>query len=625
MTAALPMNVGKSTRLVAADRQSFLTINTGLVVALTTALLLGGMTIGIVMKTNGQVLFTLDDPYIHLAMAERLSTSLHYGINADEPSSPSSSILYPFLLVPFVRLGIGQLGATLLCAAGTIATSLLTFLILAENGIAPTRSRPENAAALTIVFTLCFNTLGLASTGLEHSLHGAAVLGCLLGVLRFQRRERTGAMMPLCALLAVSLRYEGVSLWLAVTLLLAWKRRFLGASVLLCCGLLILAGFSVFLDRLGLGFLPNSIAAKTTLMTPVPYSIRVNEALSVCLTEGSCFCLAGLFLVLARNLRFGSLLLAFGLLGLSIVPLIHLYGLPIAPHPRLGGSSDCVGFVQLIPWQVMNNALTEYGSAQIVLFATLITFGGAKAWRTGDANTVQLAVIGVALAAAHLLAGKFGWFSRYEIYALLSCAAIACSVHAACCTKWVRQAGTRQWLGLAFVSVALMWPYVRRLADVPDAAQNISDQQFQMHRFATQFHRGAIAVNDLGQVSFHNAAYVLDLWGLGSSQALAARAQGADPAWMDQLASAHEVRVAMIYAQDFPRLPSAWVPVGKLALHRPRVAVKYLDVAIFSTRAKYAGDLRRELTAFSKSLPAADTIEFDDAGEQTPAATERAH
>lgn len=42
-------------------------------------------------------MYTLDDPYIHLSLAENLLRG-HYGVNLDEVASPSSSILYPFLL-----------------------------------------------------------------------------------------------------------------------------------------------------------------------------------------------------------------------------------------------------------------------------------------------------------------------------------------------------------------------------------------------------------------------------------------------------------------------------------------------------------------------------------------------
>jgi hypothetical protein len=53
-----------------------------------------GILAGMLQKTGGTFVYALDDPYIHLAMAEQLVQG-HYGINASEPSSPSSSMIWP--------------------------------------------------------------------------------------------------------------------------------------------------------------------------------------------------------------------------------------------------------------------------------------------------------------------------------------------------------------------------------------------------------------------------------------------------------------------------------------------------------------------------------------------------
>ena len=50
------------------------------------------------LGTHGHFTYSLDDPYIHLALAEQLVHG-HYGINATEISSPSSSVVWPYLLV----------------------------------------------------------------------------------------------------------------------------------------------------------------------------------------------------------------------------------------------------------------------------------------------------------------------------------------------------------------------------------------------------------------------------------------------------------------------------------------------------------------------------------------------
>ena len=54
----------------------------------------------IVLLNHGHFAYVIDDPYIHLALSERIAHG-HYGLNPDETVAPSSSILWPFLLAPF--------------------------------------------------------------------------------------------------------------------------------------------------------------------------------------------------------------------------------------------------------------------------------------------------------------------------------------------------------------------------------------------------------------------------------------------------------------------------------------------------------------------------------------------
>ena len=58
---------------------------------------------------DGHLIYTLDDPYIHLAVARNILLG-GYGVNATEFSSPSSSILWPWLLAVSEWLGLGMAG-----------------------------------------------------------------------------------------------------------------------------------------------------------------------------------------------------------------------------------------------------------------------------------------------------------------------------------------------------------------------------------------------------------------------------------------------------------------------------------------------------------------------------------
>ena len=53
--------------------------------------------VAILVGNGGGFSFTLDDPYIHLALSENLLQG-HYGVNVQEYLSPASSIIWPILL-----------------------------------------------------------------------------------------------------------------------------------------------------------------------------------------------------------------------------------------------------------------------------------------------------------------------------------------------------------------------------------------------------------------------------------------------------------------------------------------------------------------------------------------------
>jgi len=558
------------------------------------------------LRTGGHVLFTLDDPYIDLALAERLANGWHYGLNAGEAASPASSILYPFLLVPWVKLGLGEIGAAVLCGLGIVAASGCFAAILLEIGVGLGSFSIVATVALSAAFVLVFNFVGLASTGLEHALHLAACLGCVLGLVRFLKTGRIGWLLPACALAAPLLRYEGASLWLGCVCVLAWNRRFAPATLLFAAGSLAVGGFSLFLHLRGLPWLPTSVLAKTVMLQPRSAGDIAQAAQAVCRVNAACFCFAGLVVLYGRAWRLAALLLGMAAIGLAAAIAAAAFGIPAKPQS---------GLISLVAWRIMVDAVSTYGFAQLAFAGLLILWGGLLGLRAGQSARVQLAACGLVVVVAHMVAGKFGWFARYEIYALTTAAAFAACVHAQACARWAAwaaQACMRRIAPLCACSLAVMCLYALRIVSVPAAAVNVFDQQYQLHRFATGFHGGPVAVNDLGQVSFRNPGYVLDLLGLGSADALAARASGQGPAWIDQLASAHHVHYAMIYPQNFARLPTGWIQVGRLVMDDPVITSSYPDVTFFAVSAADVAPLRRDMLAFASTLPPHVRFIFSD-------------
>ncbi len=213
--------------------------------------------------------------------------------------------------------------------------------------------------------------------------------------------------------------------------------------------------------------------------------------------------------------------------------------------------------------------------------------------------------------ALHLAFGVSGTsFGRYEAYVLASDLAVLAMVLA----PRLAALATARGAGVPVLAAALMltpvWPMALLiLGSVPLAGDNIASQQREMRRFATEFVRGPVAVNDLGWVSYRNEHYVLDLWGLGSEEARRKRLAG-EPGWAGALMRRHDIRVLMIYdGWVGGEVPPNWVPIGRLTLMRPRISPARAEVAFYA-RPDRAATLLAEARRFAATLPAGAAFEF---------------
>lgn len=262
--------------------------------------------------------YPLDDVYIHLAMAEGLSSG-GYGINAGEPASAASSILYPFLLAPFPGSALQRLlplALNLLAVAGAGALWGRAVALAGLSGVA--------GVALAALGPLALNIPGVGFTGMENSLHALAALATVLGLWRFLQSGQIGALLALGAVFAPLLRLEGLALSGLACLVVLGAGRWRAGLALGAAVLAPVLGFALFLTGLGLAPLPGSVIAKVALAAPEAGPLmRLWLGLWANLAQpagGLLAALSGLCVLLAvlpgqRGQGRGSLLLVLGLAG----------------------------------------------------------------------------------------------------------------------------------------------------------------------------------------------------------------------------------------------------------------------------------------------------------------------
>lgn len=540
--------------------------------------LTAGILVRILALNGGTFVYTLDDPYIHLALAEDIARGT-YGVNPGEASAPSSSILYPFLFVPFAGLrflewmplafglaaSYGTVflwGRTVGWALGRPATTRPEAARSADPGdaarrpamsvgpsdpaagvapgsraaaVGPHAAAPGRRAAafaapvLVALLILATNLVGVMFTGMEHSLQLFATALLVWGLVVERETDSAPWWLWASLLLGPLLRYENLALTVPALAYLLVRGRRRGSLVVLGLLVTLVGGFSLFLLSLGQGPLPSPVMLKATVASGAGPGTLLDTLLDT--------------LVDNLFLRQGALLALLGTLCAGAAA-----GAPDREERRFG---------------------------------------------TWIAGAILL----------HLLVGSFGWFERYELYIWSATLLSTLLLFRAPLRRLIASLHPAPLLaGAATLTFVLGYPYIYTTLQSPLGSNNIYEQQYQMHRFATDYWDAPVAITDLGWVAFRNDRYVLDLWGLAHRGAAEARRRG-DDAYAGELARAHDVGLAMVYGDWYTPPPPGWRPLADMHLSRRLLTAAGAPVTFYSLHPDEDARLRHLLLEFGATLP----------------------
>ncbi len=214
--------------------------------------------------TGGAFCYSVDDAYIHLALAERIAHGT-YGLNLHEFSAPSSSILWPFLLL----LGVGTpwhpyLPLIFNCVFGGLAAWLIGKCVDEWPWQSEGRLGHVKRGLTVVLFVLGLNLVGLAFLGLEHVLQLLLAVACAYGILQVHRGREMPWWCIAAACLGPMVRYENIAVSVAVAVVLYWKKSKRMAVWTMLASLAVPVAFSGFLLAHGGFVLPNSVLARGT-------------------------------------------------------------------------------------------------------------------------------------------------------------------------------------------------------------------------------------------------------------------------------------------------------------------------------------------------------------------------
>jgi hypothetical protein len=520
-------------------------------------------TVSIGMWTiDWQLVYPLDDTYIHLSTARTLADHGLWSAVPTEPSSPSSSVLWTLILAGADAVGL--LGKWTPLAINTVLGVVTVFVADRILRVRFPRlgelQRFGLLAALILAASLSVQTV----VGMEHALQIlAAILLVETGVGTILERSAPDetfahalppALIWVFAPLLVAVRFEAAFLVLPVCILLAWYIRFVEGFALGVASMLPVGAFAMYSTSVGNYPLPNSILLKTDAVGIAERASFVDNVL------------------------------------------INLLSSPLP-----------VMILMLTGFMLANG-----------------TFSRIAKRRAASPTAVAAIIVSLGTALQLLLAST-GWLYRYEAY-LLGVAFVFFGPYVMLefgdalegkvspklfrVGKWVVVATIVTRMGVAHFDTvrAMKDRYLEHLLPV---------------EFVTEyFPEAPIMVNDLGLPAWHHEGKVVDVFGLGSNKPIEMRLSDDGYTRQDVLDWAREEGVVLAIHQVewpfvFDHIPEQWEVVAFWRVPR-NVVFGDRIVGFFATDEATREDVHRHLRTFvDERVPDSVETKFYEPGEMT--------
>ena len=497
-------------------------------------------------QNDGHLVYALDDPYIHMAMAKNAALHHVWGVSAAHFTSSSSSLLWTgALAVLFAILGVHEL-------IPFVVNTLIAVMLLAVAFRELSRDDAALPAGYQVVVlaavVFCTPLPGLVFVGQEHILHATVNLMFVATAASFVNTGgselRDPILRRLCALafLLPLIRYEALFAVAIVSMILVAQRRWVQGTVLGLAGISPVALYGAVSKSLGWYWLPNSVLLKGG--RPDLSSLH-----GIIQTLG--------YVSYSRLIELPAL-------GFLLYAALAAFALKL-----VRGDRDDLQWM-LGMFIALTLLHTQFAQPQAFWFfryeAYLIVLG--------------CVVVGRAL-------GQ--WLSTIRRETWTSPRAVALDIAVL----------------LLFALSPLPDRAAKALVYLPQATTNIYEQQYQMGLFLKEFYEGTpVALHDIGAASFLGNIECVDLVGLANMDVARMRLAGLyDSEDIKQVVQAAGVPIAILYESRFgDAIPANWRRAGTWTI-RNNIVGGGDTVTFYATTPDAFGSLRTHLGQFSRQLP----------------------
>lgn len=492
---------------------------------------------------QGHLIYTLDDPYIHMAISKNFAHYGVWGVTQHGFTSTSSSLLWTIVIsLIYLIGGVNEIIPFILNIIFTIGALSMVYIILNEFKI-------SKVYILMVLILIIFLTPlpALVFTGMEHIMHiFLVILFIYLSVLILVKdKEGTFKYLLVLAFLLIMTRYESIFLIITVSFLFFMKKNYLYSISLTAVSLIPLGVYGLISILEGWYFLPNSIVLKSIVTGNQPFLSKIyflnifnhfidqmfhSEIYSEILVL---FLISSIFLLINLfNRRFKDLYTVMLFIFISITFLHLLF-------------ANVGWFYRYEAYLVFTGIFIN----SIVIYQFLYK------------NKINI---------------ELSKILRYSALMLLLCLIVIP-------------------LGPRYIS----------FSETPVATHNIYEQQYQMGLFIKQFYNNeSIALNDVGAVNYLADVKCTDVYGLSNMDvARAKKGEYYTPEELSGLLKNNNIKVIIIYDKWFKNMiPSDWIKVSDWEILN-NIVCGDNKVSFYVRDPKDKEDLLKNIKIFSTRLP----------------------
>lgn len=466
------------------------------------------------VRVNGSFFYGIDDAYIHLSMARNLAEHGTYGISPGIFSSASSGPLWTALLGLFLVIlphSLWEFAPFILGILCTFAAFGLVVHALTHAIQGTTRWQAAIFAVLCVLLPPAMGLLTLVFHGMEHGLHMLATMTFALMAAQYCLGKVRVFWLLLLAFAIPLVRFESLApVFAGAGILFLYGQRRLGIGLILA-SLAALFAQGAWSAAHGEFWLPNSVLVKLWIHAAAPAAAAAAKGVAAPIVVES-----------------PSI---FAKLGGLVARIVGRWG------PNLGYDLSAltafVAAISLVAWRAGRSLLAR---ADIALFGiALTTWLAQTAMASGGPDFARYLsyLTGIGLLATAWLGGEF-WLRPRAL-------------------TWPRLAMQS---GVLFVFIIASSNLLAREAEIGASTVGMS-RYVDAANFVRALPPGAVAVDDLGLVSWWRNDVMIDIYGLANHEVAKNLLAGTyDARTLDRICRTAGVRVAVVADEILPREPA---------------------------------------------------------------------